>query len=120
MHKTIAFLLLTSCLFWYACGASADEQKSVKVDAAALFTNQCSMCHDVQQDKIGPALAGVRARWANDTATLKKFIKNNQAVIASGHPYAQALYQKWHQSNMPQFTGLSDEELDALVAYFPQ
>lgn len=120
MRKTIAFLLPAACLFWYACGSSAEEHKKGPVDAAAIFASQCSMCHDVQQDKIGPALTGVKVRWANDLTTLKQFIKNNQSVIASGHPYAAALYQKWHQSNMPQFTALSDEEIDALIAYFPE
>jgi cytochrome c551/c552 len=120
MHKTIVVLLLSICLFWYACGSSTEEQKKGPVDAVALFSSQCSMCHDMHEDKIGPALAGVQARWGNDTAKLKSFIKNNQILIQSGDPYAKALYEKWHQSAMPIFTQLSDAELNALLAYFPQ
>lgn len=120
MRQTIVFFLISSCLFWYACGSTTNEQKSGPVDAAAIFTSQCSMCHEMQQDKIGPALAGVGARWGNDVPKLKSFIKNNQSIIHSGDPYAKALYEKWHQSAMPLFTNLSDAELTALVAYFPQ
>lgn len=78
------------------------------------------MCHEFNEDKIGPALKGVSERWAGDTARLKAFIRNSQAVIKSGDPYANELYTKWNQSVMPPFEGLSPAELDALVHYLKQ
>ena len=105
-------------LLW-ACG-NATEQSSTGNAAdktADLFASKCSICHGFNEDKIGPSLAGVQQRWGNDTQKLKSFIKNSQSVIASGDPYAVALYAKWNQSAMPSFPDLSEDELNALVEY---
>lgn len=85
--------------------------------AENIFNAKCSMCHSMNEDKIGPALAGSSARWGNDGAKLKAFIKNSQAYINTGDPYATKLYEKWNRSNMPAFPNLTDEEIEALVGY---
>lgn len=106
-----------------SCGGSGNSDSGstpAEDPAAAVFTQKCSMCHEFNEDKIGPALKGVSERWAGDTARLKAFIRNSQAVIKSGDPYANELYTKWNQSVMPPFEGLSPAELDALVHYLKQ
>jgi cytochrome c551/c552 len=75
------------------------------------------MCHSLNEDKIGPALAGATQRWGGDTSQLKGFIKNAQSVINSGDAYAISLYNKWNRSNMPAFPNLTDQELNALLEY---
>ncbi|MBL7711553.1 MAG: cytochrome c [Chitinophagaceae bacterium] len=110
---------LLGLAFAAACG-TANEQQGATASATRaedLFAAKCGMCHDFKEDKIGPALAGVQQRWGNDKAKLKSFVRNAQEYIASGDPYAVALYQKWNESAMPSFTGLSEEELDLLIEY---
>jgi cytochrome c551/c552 len=119
--KTLLLLVpATAALFLYACGnGSSDDEPSAVLarNPADLFRAKCSMCHDFKQDKIGPALSGVAMRWSNDTGKLKQFIRNSRAMIDSGDPYAKELYERWHQSEMPSFPDISDEEMNALIEY---
>jgi mono/diheme cytochrome c family protein len=85
--------------------------------AENIFTEKCSICHSINEDKIGPALSGSSARWGNKPEKLKAFIRNSQAYINTGDPYATKLYEKWNRSNMPAFPNLTNKELDALVEY---
>jgi cytochrome c551/c552 len=109
----------------WACGnsgqTSISDFKTADATRASLaeniFTEKCSMCHSINEDKIGPALAGTAARWGKDAEKLKAFIRNSQAYINTGDPYATALYEKWNRSNMPAFPNLTNKELDALVEY---
>ena len=124
--KRIKYLLLSffSISMFWACGSnnnSIEAYKSKESNAASaaeqLFTSKCSMCHSLQEDKIGPSLAGASQRWGADRTKLKSFIKNAQAYIKTGDPYAAKLYEKWNRSNMPVFEQLSDDELNALIEY---
>lgn len=124
MKKTLILAGLSSVFLFTACdnnqGKNAGSQpapSSTGPDAQALFSAKCAVCHEVKTDKIGPALSGSLARWANDTGRLKAFIKNSGNVIKSGDEYALTLFQKWHQSEMPAFPDLSDEEVNALIEY---
>lgn len=109
----------------WACGnsgqTSISDFKTADATRASLaeniFTEKCSICHSINEDKIGPALAGTAARWGKDAEKLKAFIRNSQAYINTGDPYATKLYEKWNRSNMPAFPNLTDEELEALVVY---
>lgn len=103
----------------WACGTASNETGATATGTKTedLFAAKCGMCHAFKEDKIGPALAGVQQRWNNDPERLKDFIKNSRAVIKSGDPYAVALYEKWHQSEMPSFPDLQEDELNALVDY---
>ncbi len=118
----IGFLAMSAI---WACGNSdqttiSDFKTADATTASAaenIFNEKCSMCHSINEDKIGPALAGSSARWGKDAEKLKAFIKNSQAYINTGDPYATKLYEKWNRSNMPAFPNLTDKELDALVEY---
>lgn len=123
MKKILILSGLSSTLL-FACnnnqGKNAGSQpapSSMGPDAQALFRAKCAVCHEVKTDKIGPALSGSLARWGNDTSRLKEFISNSAKVIKSGDEYAYTLFQKWHQSEMPSFPDLSDEEIKALIEY---
>lgn len=122
MKKKYLVLLALLPPLLYACGNGSTSQTGAStapggIDAAALFSAKCGMCHDFKQDKIGPALAGVSGRWQNDTGRLKQFIRNSGDMIRKGDPYAKALYEQWHQAEMPSFPSISDDELNALVDY---
>lgn len=84
-------------------------------DGAALFKQNCTTCHAVGQQVVGPALKDVHKR--RDEAWLLKFIKNSTAVIASGDKYAVDLYNKYNKTQMPSHEFLSDDDIKAIIGY---
>ena len=93
-------------------GGISDE--AVIAEGESLFNANCRVCHAVDQKLVGPALAGIYDR--RDMDWIKSFIKNSQAVIASGDAYAVALYEEYNQTVMPSFN-FSDSEIESIVAY---
>lgn len=79
-----------------------------------LFKNYCAVCHTIEQQMIGPALAGVYEK--NDLAWITAFIQNSQKVIQSGDAYAVQLYEQFNKTEMPAHD-LSDNEVLAILAY---
>ncbi len=83
----------------------------------AIFEQNCASCHHLTGDATGPALQGAPARWDNDTARLKIFIRHWGEVTASGKdPRAKELAAKWG-TMMTSFPNLTDAELDVLLEY---
>lgn len=82
-----------------------------------IFLNNCASCHNknMKDDLTGPALGGSEERWGDDAA-LYSWIRNSQALIATGHPYANEIYNKWNKVAMTSFA-LSDEEIANVLAY---
>ena len=107
--KIIVFSVLTAFLFILSPNTFAQP------NGQALFSSNCASCHAVHKDLTGPALAGVEERWA-DKANLHAWIKNSAAYLKTGDPYAVEVWTKWNKINMPAFN-LSDEEIDAILAY---
>lgn len=85
-------------------------------DGKALFKTNCASCHHPTKDGTGPALAGVDGRVPSKE-WLYSWVKNSAAVISSGDKYANDLFSKWNKTAMTPFPGLSNEEIDAIVAY---
>ena len=98
-------------VFAFQLGNSALAQ-----DGKALFSANCASCHAVMKQLTGPALAGVESRWP-DKKMLHAWIKNNQAVIKSGYPYAVALYEQFNKTPMNAFPSLTEAEIDAILGY---
>lgn len=107
-------LVLLMCLVLGFTNVKAQDAKA----GESIFKANCTACHAVNRQVIGPALKGVEERWA-DKATLKKFILNSQAVIKSGDKYASDLYQKYNQTVMPN-QNLSDAEIENVLAYIKE
>lgn len=81
-----------------------------------VFNANCSQCHAIHEQVVGPALKNVWQRWPSMEA-LYTFIKYPQKVIDSGESaHATALYKKYKQY-MPNHDFLSDAELAGLVGY---
>lgn len=93
-------------------GASAQDIAAGK----ALFISNCAACHNPLKDGTGPALHGVTER-VPDKALLHAWIKNNQAVLASGNKYFNDLYNSRGKAAMNLFTSLTDAEIDNILAY---
>ena len=82
-----------------------------------LFTNNCAQCHAVTEEVVvGPGLKGVKARTPGE-AWLINWIRNSQAVVASGDPYAVQVYNKYNKIPMSNFPNLTDEDIKAILAY---
>jgi len=84
-------------------------------DGAAIFKQNCTACHAIDKQVIGPALKDVHKR--RDEAWLLKFIRNSTAVINSGDPYAVQLYEKYNKTQMNSFEFLSEDEIKAVLTY---
>ncbi|OGX89830.1 cytochrome C [Hymenobacter coccineus] len=80
----------------------------------ALFKANCTQCHAVNEQVVGPALSGISKR--RPITWIIPWIKNSAKVVASGDEYAVALYNKYQKQQMPSF-GLSDKEITSIVAY---
>jgi mono/diheme cytochrome c family protein len=93
-------------------GGISDE--AIIAEGESLFKANCRACHAVKQQLVGPALAGVYDR--RDMDWIKAFVKNSQAVIASGDEYAVALYEEYNNTVMTSFN-LSDSEIESVIAY---
>jgi len=80
----------------------------------SLFTNNCTVCHAINEQVVGPALKDVHER--RDLPWLQSFIKNSQKVIQSGDDYAVNLYNEYNKTLMPSFD-FTDEQVTSIVAY---
>lgn len=87
-------------------------------EGAALFKQKCTSCHALNQKVVGPALKGIHER--RDEAWLIKWIKNSQAMIAAGDPYAVKIYNEYNQSAMTAFPELSDDNVRSILAYIKE
>lgn len=118
--KNLIFLFLITLLTQFSCSQKNEFGSEISSDSEQiqagkiLFENNCSTCHSFQQNGIGPNLSGVTHNV--ETVWVKNFIKDPSKIIASGDPRALSLVEKY-KAHMPPFAGLSEEELDALLAY---
>ena len=81
-----------------------------------LFITNCASCHAINKRLIGPALVGINER-VTDKKLLYDWIRNNKKVLKSGNDYFNALYNEYGQVSMNAFPNLSDDDIDAILAY---
>lgn len=115
-YKTILVavgLLLSTSASVYAQGDAANGEK--------LFKANCTACHALDKQLVGPALGGVVARLQTeqnlDTDWLHKWIKDNKSLRASGDKYANEVFEKFNKTEMLQFPNLSDKDIDDILEY---
>ena len=116
-HRPTAQKIFFNVLFFLflISGFSVSAQADIAA-GKALFSSNCASCHNPYKDGTGPALHGVTER-VTDKALLHSWIKNNQAVLASGNPYFNQLYIARNKTAMNLFTSLTDAEIDNILAY---
>jgi cytochrome c2/heme/copper-type cytochrome/quinol oxidase subunit 2 len=110
----VLFFMLVGVAAHAADPAVASSDEAIAA-GKTVFNANCKQCHKLDQKNVGPALRGVTDRQS--IAAAKSFIKNSQAVIASGDAYANALYKEYNNTVMPSHEFLSDVDLDNLLAY---
>ena len=85
-------------------------------DGEALFKAKCSACHTVGTKKlVGPGLAGISDKRTQEW--LISWIKDSQALIASGDADAIAVFEEYNKSPMIPFADLSDADVIAMLDY---
>ena len=81
----------------------------------ALFKANCAACHKLYKKATGPALFGVSKKY--DREWLYKWINNSAELIASGDSQAIAIWEEYNRSPMNAFPGLSETDIDNILAY---
>ena len=111
------FIILLSLLFSSLIVVAQKEIPSDEVLIASgetIYKANCTQCHKIHEKVIGPALAGVYERRSIEW--LRSWIKNSQAMIASGDEQAVALWEEYKPTVMPAYP-FSGEEVMQLLAY---
>lgn len=117
VNKCLLFSFLIAVVsLWSSTALPAQPSITAGKD---LFKANCAQCHNRNmKDKLtGPALGGTQERWAGREDLLYAWIRNSQAVIASGDPYAVALYNEWNKVLMNPFPNLTDDDIASILLY---
>ncbi len=80
----------------------------------ASYKANCTQCHQIWNVRIGPALSNVYDRRSINW--LNAWIKNSQALIASGDEQAVALWEEYKPTVMPAYP-FTDDQVMELIAY---
>ncbi len=80
-----------------------------------LYQANCAACHKLDKKLIGPPLGNVAEKREMDW--LKLWIKDNNALRASGDKDAVAIFKEYNGMPMTAYPQLSDEDIEAIIAY---
>ncbi|RNA60901.1 quinol:cytochrome C oxidoreductase [Chryseobacterium nematophagum] len=109
----IGLLLSTSASIYGQYGDPKNGEK--------LFKANCTACHALDKQVIGPPLKGVVDRVKTEGGVgkdwLHKWIKDNKALRASGDKYANEIFEKYNKTEMLVFPNLSEKDIDDILAY---
>ncbi|MEC5394594.1 c-type cytochrome [Bergeyella sp. RCAD1439] len=101
--------------------ASVHAQDGDPKNGEKLFKANCAACHDLEKQLVGPALGGIVDRLKTeqnlDTDWLHAWIKDNEALRASGDKYANEVFEKFNKTAMTPFPNLSDQDINDILAY---
>ena len=111
-HNLSLLLLVFALVF--STSILAQENGDVKA-GEALYKSNCAACHKLDKKGVGPALRNVAEKYERDW--LYKWIKNSQGLIKSGDSKAVALFAEYNNSVMTSFPGLSNNDIDNILAY---
>ncbi|MEO5906025.1 MAG: c-type cytochrome [Saprospiraceae bacterium] len=89
-------------------------------EGKTFFQNYCASCHNknMKDDLTGPALGGFEDRWSSySKEELYNWVRNSQVMIASGHPRAVELWNKWKPTVMSNFPTFTDDQIESIILY---
>jgi mono/diheme cytochrome c family protein len=115
--KTLRISFLSSLLLFFVFSLVAAPSAD---DGKVLFRNYCASCHakNMKSALTGPALGGAEERWADyPREDLYAWIRNSQAMIATGHPRAVELWNEYKPTVMTAWPDLTDEEIESILLY---
>src|SRR5215203_2012088 len=120
MAKIIQIVLSTVLVVLFLLRCKSPDKKLITSDPGIIakgessFTQNCSGCHNLRHEGIGPQLSGITEEASVEW--IHNFIKDPKQVIESGDERAQKLYKKY-RTIMPSFFALPKEEIEALIAF---
>ena len=107
------FLALVFLVFSFSFNAYSQDVDIAK--GKSLFNANCAACHKLNKNLIGPALAGVSAKYEKEW--LYSWIKNSSAMIKAGDERAVAIWEEYNKAAMNAFPQLSNMDIDNILAY---
>lgn len=132
LRSKLPFLMLAFLLTVSTTTYSQDDQGDAAVEVTdevedsadsgadiaageALFKQNCAACHQLDRKSVGPPLRGVGGMFDRDW--LYDWIRDSQALVRAGDPQAVKLFEDYNRLIMTPFPGLSDEDIDNILAY---
>ena len=110
LHSNFRFLPLFLALFFSVSVFGDDVANGEKI-----FKQNCTACHMMTDARlVGPGLKGITDKYEKEW--LISWIRNSQALIASGDERAIAIFEEYNKSVMTSFD-FSDDEFSDLLAY---
>lgn len=103
-------MVIAAFSFLILSGAKAQDLAAGKI----LFKDKCSSCHNLATNSTGPALTPKMNE--RDETYLIAWIRNNQALIASGDKTAIEA-SKYAPTQMQTFPNLTDQQIKDIIAY---
>ncbi len=98
-----------------AAAKATDAVAHLDRPGQALFIKACATCHTVGGgDKVGPDLAGVKARRGADWVT--SYLKSPDRLRNAGDATALLLRERYPDVRMPTL-GISDDDASDLISY---
>lgn len=106
----VVFVLGTVCL-----------TRSYAQDGEKIFKQNCSSCHMVDKDMVGPALKGVQDRWEGKIDLLHQWIHNPAKVKDMGDPHVDKLLAEWlPKGGLMPAQMVSDADITAILKYIEE
>jgi len=103
-------LVITALSALLMCGSAITQAQ----DTAAFFKQNCTSCHTIGGGRLtGPDLKDVATR--KDRAWFVQFLQSPKSMIDSGDPYAVKLQQEARGVVMPNITGMSPQQAQAIL-----
>lgn len=112
-NKLTALLMIPFILF--ASKSFADSTTISPEKGKVIFTTQCTSCHNVNAQLVGPALADVDKR--HTVEWLVSFIRSPKILIEKKDKDAVALYNQFNQIIMPDHNDITADDVKNVLAY---
>lgn len=113
-HSQVLRLAIAGLTFLFLFTFKMSAQGDVKA-GKSLFNANCAACHKLDKKLVGPALGKISER--RELEWLTAWIKDNNALRASGDADAIAIFEEYKGSPMTAFPQLSDADIVNIVAY---
>lgn len=114
-HNTIQRFFLSSLTFFLLLTTQLSAQEGDAVKGKGIFNANCAACHKLDKKLIGPALEGITEKRTKEW--LHAWIKDNNALRASGDADAIAIFEEYNKMPMTPFPQLSDQDINDILAY---
>ena len=115
MQSSTLKKLLTGLSFLLLLSTNISAQQGDAVNGKKLFNANCAACHKLDKKLIGPPLKGISEK--KEREWLHSWIKDNNALRASGDKDAIAIFKEYNGMPMVAYPNFSDQDIDDILAY---